>query len=296
MVGVGMRTQNGIGVLTPDGLKVLRGVVAAKGSSYVDITRRQFEAWLKSTKLPWSLRDDTQGVYQLVLSDNVAIKVSSTLGRTNATKGYAKASMQMRMVSRVTGRVLNKKAQGRSHYKRTKNWRKNLSEGVSRFQDAYNDSRSFYDAIAEIEDRDAYKSDLIAKIEGAANWRRNPALVEYHERLSSGKILTLDQKSKLEQLVSQKPRTRQAPSKRDKPSVPPTPTPEPEQPSQGGLLNRLRKLWVAARARSNNPRDRKDALWTMNFARSLGEWVKSGKEITTPQLSKAEEKFERYGV
>lgn len=98
--------------------------------SYVDISKEEFEAWLDSFGHPWKLKKGTRGCYLVTLSDNVAVHITSTLGGDSSSKGYAKASGQMRMVSLLTGRCLNKKAQGQKHFKRTSGWKRNWRTGA----------------------------------------------------------------------------------------------------------------------------------------------------------------------
>jgi hypothetical protein len=186
--------------------------------------------------------------------------------------------------------VINKKAQGKSHFKRTKNWRKSLTEGVNNFKDAYNSSRAFYDAIAEIEDREAYKTELVSRIEGTPGWRKKKPLVDFHEKLSAGRVLTVKQKGLLMRLtgVAEK---RRAPVPKEKPAVPPVPSPEPapaEEDRTQERIQRMRKLWVAARARGNT--------WVMDFAKSIGEKLKSGRSLTPGQMKKLMEVLDDYGV
>jgi hypothetical protein len=260
------------------------------GVTYVDITREEFEEWLSSTGIRWKIKDNTEGIYWLLLSDLVAIQVSSSLGRTDASMGYARASMQMRLISQVTKQVLNKKIQDQSHFKRTKNWRATLSKAVDRFKDEYVKVRAFYDAIAEIEDRKAYQAEFIAKIEAVPNWQEQKALTDFHGILSTGKILTQKQRELLEKLSKPArvtPAVVDVPQSRRRQDVN---LPDAGLPDAGRadpeMLDRMRRLWFMAKE--------DDDKWTMDFVRSLGEQFKIRGRLSEKQLAVLEEKFRRY--
>lgn len=115
---------------------------------YVDITKDEFETWLDTFDIPWKLKKGTAGCYLLRVGDAVALHITSTLG-TEASKGYAKAAAQMRLVSLPEGkRCLNKKAQGQKHFKRTKGWRTQWAKGVARMIAAYEKAPGFYEEKA----------------------------------------------------------------------------------------------------------------------------------------------------
>lgn len=120
-----------------------------KKASFVNITREEFEGWLNSLNLKWSLKDGTQGIYWIPFSERVALKISSSIGSRDNSMGLGKASMQMRLISRITGQVLNKKAQEVSHFKRTLNWRRTLTLAVKKFIETYQQSPDFYERIAD---------------------------------------------------------------------------------------------------------------------------------------------------
>lgn len=250
---------------------------AARGSSFVEITREDMEDWMSSTGLRWERKSGSAGVYVLILSNLVGISVSSSVGSRDTAMGYAKGSMQMRLISRVTGRVLNKKAQGRSHFKRTTNWRATMQKAVDDFKSTYLKAQSFYDALAEIEDQKEYAADLISKIESFSGWESNNILKDFHEKLVSGKILTIKQRSLLERLTK-------GGGGSSRPSAPSA----PDEPNNEELLQRMRALWVAAK-RDNN-------TWLMDFTRSLADQLKNRGRLSDRQTQVLEKNLSRYRI
>lgn len=205
-------------------------------STYVQIDRDDIETWLRDSHWDWERKSGTAGIYLLKLSPVVAIHFSSTVGGADTAKGHANASANMKIVSLVTGMTLNKKAKGQSRFHRTTNWRKNWLDGLLRLKAAYTKSQGFYDAIAEIEDRDTYKAEMIARIEAFPEWSKNDFLSSLHDRLARDGVLTSRQKEALERMESQQ----------RKPAAPaPTPAPSESGGQAEGLLNDLRALWVA---------------------------------------------------
>jgi hypothetical protein len=235
-------------------------------STYIQLTRQEFEDWLDTLGLQWALKaPQTGGVYQIFLSPDVAIDINSTTGTRDQVMGAGKASMGLRLVSRHNGRVLNKKAMGQSHFARTLKWRDNWAKGVDRVRDAYIKAKGFYDTIAKYGDLEAYKDHVVAKIEAFPNWKANEFLVSLYDRVSQGIILTEKQQDALDNL-----NPRQAPA------------------VENPLLPKLRELWRRAKSRDDN--------WTMDFAKSLGETLKYGRDLSPRQLSALEAKFDLYGL
>lgn len=178
-------------------------------TTYVEISREDFEKWVADTTRAvgksWSVKQGTRGVYRIRLSENVGIEVGSTQAKGGKAVGYAKGSMQMRLVSLLTGRVLNKKVQGKSHFKRTKNWRTTLLKAAKAFKAAYLDSQPFYEALAEIgprnADREKYKVDIITAIGEVPGWEEDDALRGYYQKVMKGGVLTLREKADMESRV-----------------------------------------------------------------------------------------------
>lgn len=202
-------------------------------STYVQLDRDDIEDWLTSNGWDWDRKSGTAGIYLLNLSPNVAIHFSSTVGSSSSARGHARASANMKLVSKITGRTLNKKAKGQSRFHRTTNWAKNWQAGLMRLKAAYEKATSFYEAIAEIKDRDAYKAEMLERIEAFPNWSQNDFLSSLHNRVSGNGVLSLKQKAALERMESRRR---------------PAPAPKPPSGSDDqseALLADLRALWVA---------------------------------------------------
>ncbi|HUW96487.1 MAG TPA: hypothetical protein VMW58_11935 [Anaerolineae bacterium] len=248
--------------------------------TYVQISRDELEQWISGLPLKgrWKVKQGYAGVYLLPLSSVVGIKLSSTIGSRDDAMGKGRASMQLALVSLVTGQVLNKKAQGQSHFKRTTNWKATWEKGFDRLKQAYMKAQGFYDAIAVIEDREKYKNDLLREIETAPGWNSHKILADFHVRLEKGGILTSKQVGLLQSEVSKAVKTS------------PVPAVTPQQPSgspiDDSLVGRLRELWKAAKQSGDN--------WLMDFAQSIGEQVKAGRPLTPRQEAVMEKNLKRH--
>lgn len=211
---------------------------SAMASTYTMISRDALEDWLNTIPLhhKWHIKPGKAGVYLLPLSDTVAVKLSSTIGTSDDAMGRGQASMQLALISLVTGQVLNKKAQGQSHFARTTNWQKNWRTGFDRMKEAYMKAEGFYDALAAIKDRDQYKKDLLEKIESVPTWRNDRLLSDFHDKLLQNGILTGKQQDLLDRTIERSPKGEPAPLK----NVPmpsslrdPPPAPKPNAAYRG---------------------------------------------------------------
>lgn len=159
--------------------------------AYVQITREELEAWLESLPYPFSRNDATHGIYLIHFSNHVSCKLSSTVTGANTVKDYALASMKLSLVGRQPPhKLLNKKAADRSHFKRTTNWKKTWAEGVKYWHSVYVDAQTFYDKIAQIEDKEKYISNWIDTVESIGNWRTVSFLADIHTSLQAGRVLS----------------------------------------------------------------------------------------------------------
>lgn len=250
--------------------------------TYVQIDRDELEDWMDTLRLHDKAyrAPNKAGIYLLPFSDTVACKLSSTIGTSDDAMGRGMASMQLSLVSRVTGQTLNKKAQGQSHFKRTLNWKKTWAEGIERMRDAYAKSAGFYDALATIEDRDQYKIDVMTAIESIPDWRNNNILADFRSIAEKGGILTLKQLDLLDRTLDRE-RSRQTPGGQSK-SVPEAP--KAEDP----LLPILRALYAKARAVGNN--------WLMDFAKSVADQINRGRSPSPKQLEVIEKSRDQFKV
>lgn len=252
-------------------------------TTYVQISKPELEDWLDSLKkIPgvqkWMLKTGTSGVYQVILSDNVAVEVSSTMkGRgMDEVMGLGRASMQLRLASRITGYTINKKAQGKSHFKRTVNWRKTWAEGVKAFVQVFQKSRGWYDALAAIKDKEKYRKETLLMIEAHIGWETDSMLADFHTKVDKGGILTVNQ---LKALTDKQPSSSGAgegdplPSYRD----------DVEE-----LLQELRELYKAAKRAGN--------AWAMKFTEDVARQVKRKGELSPNQHGKIDELFKQFRI
>jgi len=248
----------------------------AVGGTYVEISREEFEDWLKSTGYKWERDRSTAGIYRVPLSPNVAIHISSSIGTRGTGLSRGRASVQMKLVSLINGRTLNKKAQGRSHLKRTKGWTQTWKKALDEFKSAYMKSKDFYDKIAEVEDRDAYKEKWLAEVESIPGWDGDRMLKDFHDKLEAGSILSNRQEGAIERA-----KTRGV-GKRE------------EEAPEEDLVEKLRELWKRAKAAAD--RGDRDGEWTMGFAQNMGEKLKKGWRLTPNEKRKIDEKLKRYRI
>jgi hypothetical protein len=227
--------------------------------TYVRIDREDLEDWLGTIRLHAKAyrAPNKAGVYLLPFSDTVAVKLSSTIGTSDDAMGRGMASMQLSLVSTVTGQVLNKKAQGQGHFKRTTNWKKTWAEGIERMRDAYMKSQGFYDALASIQDREQYQKDILAAIESVPDWRNNNILSDFHGVAEKGGILTVKQRDLLDRTL-------------DRSLAPKAP-----QVTEDPLIAVLRALYTKARAAEDT--------WLMDFTKSVADQIKRGRPLSPKQ-------------
>ena len=234
-------------------------------STYDQFDRASFEEWLDSLHKRWYLKKGTRGVYVVKLSDMVGVEINSTLTGRDDVVDRANASMQMALVSLFTGQVLNKKAQGQSHFKRTKEWRANLAKGVERMHDAYLQNKAFYDNLSSIVDRGDYKKEWEVRIKDIPNYQQNTFLTDILARVLSGAVLSPKQIAAVERAET---------LAQEKPEV------------DEEYLQTLRNLWLAAR-RDGSMRD-------MDFIQNIAETVKSGRLVSTKQQAWLGNLFNKY--
>ena len=265
--------------------------------TYVQITRQEFEDWLDSLGFrgKWRLKPGRGGMYQLFLSPQVMIEINSTTGSQAQVMQKGRASMSLRLMSRITGRTLNKKAMGQRYFARTTNWRKNWAKGVDRMKVAYDKSKGWYNQIAEIEDRDKYKADMKARIEAIPDWDGDAFLASLHERLEKGGVLTSKQKGALERTEGRREPARdpeQPPRSRRERPEPPTrsrvqePDPSAKPARQPPDIETVRELYRRARASNDT--------WTLGFVESVGKMIKAGRPLSDRQQKVLGEKLEDY--
>ena len=259
--------------------------------TYVQVSREDLEAWLNEIGYQgkWSRDSRYAGVYLILVGPNVAVKLSSTIGSTDDAMGRGQASMQLSLVSSVTNKVLNKKAQGQSHFKRTTGWKKTWEAGIDTMKKAYLSSSDFYDAIAVITDRDEYRLENMARIEGVDNWDKDQDLVRIYRKVDTGGVLVSRDYQDMERaekkakdlLVERKNLEK---SQREAPPVPAPPVQKTEDPR----VVALRTLWVQAKRSGDE--------WTKGFIESIGKQVQAGRNLSGPQISNVAKKLDLYKI
>lgn len=242
------------------------------GQNYVQISRDELEAWLTSLPWQWSRVQGKAGVYHIHMSQQVAVKLLSTIGGNDSAVGYADGSMNLELVASRDGKLLNRKAQDRKHFKRTINWRKTWKEGVEHWAQVYQGAASFYDKIAVI-DRETYSAAFVKKIESVNGWQNNTMLVDFRNKLLQGGVLTDNQEKAVEKFV--------ATSQKEPPKKQFT-------PEQEAFLKRLEALKEQA--------ERRDDTWLSGFLRSVEQNIHAGRPLSERQKEVLKDNLVKYKV
>jgi hypothetical protein len=157
---------------------------------YVNIARSDLEGWLSSNFGSWNQVAGKAGVYLIHLSDRVAVKLSSTQKNTGGSVSKGNASMNLSLVSRVDGTLLNRKARDRKYFQRTKNWKVTWKKGVDHWISIYEEKDEFYEKIA---DRKGYKDKWIGMIDSLPNGGSDREIIKSRDTLESGSVLWANQ-------------------------------------------------------------------------------------------------------
>lgn len=241
--------------------------------TYVSITREEFEDWLDDTfSGKWKLKQGTKGIYIAELTENVGIEIASSIGSDNEGLARGNASMQMRLISLKYPIILNKKAQGQSHFKRTSGWRLTLKKAVESFRSAYLKNATFYEALALIPDRDEYKHEKIKKIESIQNWQQNNYLVTLHKKMEDNGILMKNEEEALDKLIKEYEEQKN----------------NPKQEVDEAFLEKLRSLYRAAKSSGNQ--------WLVDFVTSVGQLYKKGGKLSQRQMDVIELNLKKHKI
>ena len=199
--------------------------------AYVNISRSDLESWLSSNFGSWSRVQGRAGVYLIHLSDRVAVKLSSTQKDTGGSVARGGASMNLSLVSRVDGSLLNRKARDRKYFQRTTNWAKTWKKGVDHWISIYEEKDEFYEKIA---DREGYKAKWLGMIDSLPNGGSDRQIIKSRDTLEGGGVLWANQERYILEAVKDS-RTRQT----------------PPQPSSALDVEKLRDLYRKARSEGN---------------------------------------------
>ena len=192
-------------------------------SRYVDITKKEFEAFLRGEiRKPFSLKQGTKGVYIIHISDNVGLAISSTVGAVQS-KRKGQASIKLNFVSlhkdkyhrtiygyeKIMKRVVRKK-----YLQRSTNWRVTLEDAIQKCLSFYSNNESFLERIAQPEEEQVSQpsapvlsakiKEQMEQIENIKGWESKDFLVSLHQRLLGGRELTEKQELALKRWMPPK--------------------------------------------------------------------------------------------
>lgn len=271
-------------------------------STYVQISREELENWLDHIGFrgKWSRDPRFAGIYLLELSDGAAIKLSSTIGSKDDAMGRGQASMQLALVSRKNGRVLNKKAQGQSHFARTKGWIKNWANGIDTMKRAYQSASDFYDVLAEIGDRQKYQQDMLKMIEDIPGWSSINFFVSLHHKVERGGVIMPNEVKEIQQGLAT------SAARPDPQKTPPTSSDEPttviQERQQAQMfadkqLQAIRGLWLrVSREAAPDERSEKNKQWVLNFTQSIGNQLKAGRHMSPAQITTVVRNLDQWKI
>lgn len=196
--------------------------------NYVQITREEMEYFLagvaRKLNSKFRFRRDRryEGIYLIPFSDNVALKISTSIGSQGSVVDRGKGAIHLSLVSLVKKMrpLANKKMKdyiGQSRINRTKGWQKNLTRAIIQAYEAYKKRESFFEEIAQGREVESYSDpdpELISNIEEIPNWKDNNFLSSLHQQLSRGKKLSPKQGEVLNRILA-KVRLEKSPPKVD---------------------------------------------------------------------------------
>jgi len=268
-------------------------------STYVQISREELEDWLDDAGFRGKWERDARyaGVYLLALSDSVAIKLSSTIGSKDDAMGRGQASMQLALISRINGRVLNKKAQGQSHFARTKGWMRNWAAGLDTMKRAYQMASDFYDVIAVIDDRDKYRTDTLKQIEEVPNWGTNNFFIGLHRKVDRGGVLMPNETREITKAMAV-PVMKVAPPAAEEVGPQDAADEEIREEIQAEQqVQSLRELWrKAERYSPRDERDEKNKTWVLDFVKSIGTQLKGGRTLSPAQITVVRRNLDQWDI
>jgi hypothetical protein len=179
-------------------------------STYVEITRDDFDDWMDSLRRRWKRKPGTEGIYVIPLSSNVGIQIRSSIGHKQMALDKGRASVTIKMVSLKNGKTLGKRGVvGQGKFYRTKDWRRRWAAAVAKIEKAYEADKDYYETTA-VMDPEVYKVDTLKTIETVPGWNRNKMLRKWHDVVSRGGFLSIKQRSWLDDLASGKSKLRYA--------------------------------------------------------------------------------------
>lgn len=262
-------------------------------ATYVEITRADLEAWLDSLGHPWSRDPVKTSIYFVKIGPNVAIKVMSTLASSDKGVAVGEGSMHLALVSTLSGKTINKKAEGQKGFHRTTNWRDNWRKGIDRMTAEYEDKRAFYDQIANADP--AQNARAVAMIESIPGWENNSVLAFIHKRAKRGDDLSQKSFDEIEAaMVRTAPRLPSPPPQR--PTAPVAPAapgpvravaPDAYDPRDGRPVA-LREAYAIAK-QVGKPE-------AAAFARLLATQIADGVPTTEAQLRMVRAMLKDFGV
>ncbi len=224
----------------------------AMAATFVDISREEMEDFLgkEARRLNSSIirKSGTAGVYAIPLSENVGVYVSSSVGSGNRAMDVGKGAIHIQLVELKNWGVLNKKAGGQSHVKRTTNWQKNAAKVIDNFVSEYQKAKNFYEGLTG---NVLVDTDLLVKIETIPGWKNNTFLTSLHDQVEAGRPLSQKQLEALDRWKA--------------------PRQETLRPSKEDLLQRLREIWK----RHPSKRD---------LIKSFADQVNQGRTLSPKQM------------
>ena len=172
-------------------------------ATYVQIQRVEFENWLFQHCPVFERVENKQGVYRIPVSDDVALYISTSIGRADEAVAKGRGACHMKLQGRHNDRCLNRKDLGQTRFNRTTGWKTNWAAGMERLFDAYEKHSDFYDRLGR-QTQVEYGREVQARIEAVTGWTARGILRSFHDQVGvGGRWLSTKQEDVLADLEAQ---------------------------------------------------------------------------------------------
>jgi len=168
-------------------------------ATYVQIQRDEFENWLFQQCPVFERVPNKQGIYRIPVSDDVALYISTSIGREDQAVAKGHGACHMKLQGRHNDRCLNRKDLGQTRFNRTTGWKVNWAIGIDRLSAAYEEHADFYDRLGR-QTQAEYAVEVRARIEAITGWTARGILRSFHDQVGAGKWLSAKQEAVIEDL------------------------------------------------------------------------------------------------
>lgn len=255
-------------------------------ATYVKITRQEFEDWLYALCPVFERDEKTEGIYLWPLSRYVAIKLSTTLGQTDAVIAKNQGRCRIVFVRRENGKPLAKPHNSSNasfqQCNRTQGWQDNWSEALRGMIASFKGDREHYNRLGK-QTQEEYAAEWLALIESVKGWAEWEILRDFRDTLKAGYWLTGRQEGAVWKFL----RPGAGKKKGGKKSASAT------RKTSGTVDRELLEALMATAKAAELANDG----WTVDFVTgNLRSRVQAGRVLSQKQAAVLREKFTKYGI